>query len=170
MQTPVANGHEPDCRPAYRASRRLGHLINPFVGQEAVGQHRTLEQGHDLVAAALPVGQHVHAADEAQPAVDHDDLLMLLVKEDHVGELRDREPGPELTSAQARRLAETLLRASKDAEGRGEREMLGIRAAQGLAWGNKVDKGFNTTDIPLEFCLLQGEFGRGVRRLASGCP
>jgi 8-oxo-dGTP diphosphatase len=69
----------------------------------------------------------------------------------------DREPGPELTPDQARRLAETLLRASKDAEGRNEGEMLGIRAAQGLAWGNKVDKGFNTTDTPLEFCLLQGE-------------
>ena len=26
-----------------------------------------------------------------------------------------------------------------------------------LAWENKVAKGFNTTDVPLEFCLLQGE-------------
>jgi NTP pyrophosphatase (non-canonical NTP hydrolase) len=32
-----------------------------------------------------------------------------------------------------------------------------IRSAQQRAWENKVAKGFNTTDIPLEFCLLQGE-------------
>lgn len=32
-----------------------------------------------------------------------------------------------------------------------------IRTAQQLAWKNKVDKGFNTAEVPLEFCLLQGE-------------
>jgi hypothetical protein len=32
-----------------------------------------------------------------------------------------------------------------------------IRAGQKLAWENKLAKGFNTTDVPLEFCLLQGE-------------
>jgi|GEM_PF-578776 NTP pyrophosphatase (non-canonical NTP hydrolase) len=32
-----------------------------------------------------------------------------------------------------------------------------IRSSQELAWENKVDKGFNTTNVPLEFCLLQGE-------------
>ena len=32
-----------------------------------------------------------------------------------------------------------------------------IRSAQKLAWENKVAKGFNTTDVPLEFCLLSGE-------------
>jgi NTP pyrophosphatase (non-canonical NTP hydrolase) len=32
-----------------------------------------------------------------------------------------------------------------------------IRSMQQLAWENKVAKGFNTTDVPLEFCLLQGE-------------
>jgi NTP pyrophosphatase (non-canonical NTP hydrolase) len=32
-----------------------------------------------------------------------------------------------------------------------------IRSAQKLAWENKLAKGFNTTDVPLEFCLLQGE-------------
>ena len=32
-----------------------------------------------------------------------------------------------------------------------------IRAAQKLAWENKLAKGFNTTDVPLEFCLLSGE-------------
>ena len=32
-----------------------------------------------------------------------------------------------------------------------------IRSAQKLTWDNKVAKGFNTTDVPLEFCLLPGE-------------
>jgi hypothetical protein len=32
-----------------------------------------------------------------------------------------------------------------------------IRDGQKLAWENKLAKGFNTTDVPLEFCLLQGE-------------
>jgi NTP pyrophosphatase (non-canonical NTP hydrolase) len=32
-----------------------------------------------------------------------------------------------------------------------------IRSGQRLAWENKKTKGFNTTDVPLEFCLLQGE-------------
>jgi len=32
-----------------------------------------------------------------------------------------------------------------------------IRSGQQLAWENTVAKGFNTTDVPLEFCLLQGE-------------
>jgi hypothetical protein len=29
-----------------------------------------------------------------------------------------------------------------------------IRSAQKLAWDNKINKGFNTTDVPLEFGLL----------------
>jgi hypothetical protein len=32
-----------------------------------------------------------------------------------------------------------------------------IRTAQNLAWQNKLAKGFSTTDVPLEFCLLSGE-------------
>ena len=32
-----------------------------------------------------------------------------------------------------------------------------IRSGQMLAWDNKVAQGFNTTDVPLEFCLLQSE-------------
>jgi hypothetical protein len=32
-----------------------------------------------------------------------------------------------------------------------------FRSGQKLAWENKMAKGFNTTDVPLEFCLLQGE-------------
>jgi hypothetical protein len=34
---------------------------------------------------------------------------------------------------------------------------MNIRLGQELAWENKVAKGFNTTDVPLEFCLLHGE-------------
>jgi NTP pyrophosphatase (non-canonical NTP hydrolase) len=32
-----------------------------------------------------------------------------------------------------------------------------IRSAQKLVSDNKTAKGFNTTDIPMEFCLLNGE-------------
>ena len=32
-----------------------------------------------------------------------------------------------------------------------------IRSAQKLAWENKVAKGFDETEVPLEFCLLSGE-------------
>jgi NTP pyrophosphatase (non-canonical NTP hydrolase) len=32
-----------------------------------------------------------------------------------------------------------------------------VRSAQKLVMENKHIKGFNTTDVPLEFCLLQGE-------------
>jgi hypothetical protein len=34
---------------------------------------------------------------------------------------------------------------------------LEIRSAQKLTWENKLAKGFNTSEVPLEFCLLQGE-------------
>ena len=32
-----------------------------------------------------------------------------------------------------------------------------IQEAQRRAWANKLDKGFNTDSVPLEFCLLSGE-------------
>ncbi len=32
-----------------------------------------------------------------------------------------------------------------------------IKEAQQLAWANKIVKGFNTSDVPLEFMLLHGE-------------
>ena len=35
--------------------------------------------------------------------------------------------------------------------------MTTFRAAQDRAWANKLDKRFNVTDVPLEFCLLSGE-------------
>lgn len=35
--------------------------------------------------------------------------------------------------------------------------MTDIRAVQAATWRNKLDKGFNTTDVPLEFCYLSAE-------------
>lgn len=35
--------------------------------------------------------------------------------------------------------------------------MATLREIQGRAWRNKLAKGFNTTDVPLEFGLLYGE-------------
>jgi NTP pyrophosphatase (non-canonical NTP hydrolase) len=43
-----------------------------------------------------------------------------------------------------------------------------IRSAQKLAWANKVTKGFNTTDVPLEFCLLQGEIAEAFDAWRKG--
>lgn len=47
-----------------------------------------------------------------------------------------------------------------------------VRAAfafvQALAWNNKVVKGFNTTDIPLEFCLLTEEIGEAISKWRKG--
>ena len=57
---------------------------------------------------------------------------------------------------------------SDEAEARGERPMLGIRSAQRLAWGNKVGHGFNITDVPLEFCLLQGEMAEAFDAWRKG--
>ena len=50
--------------------------------------------------------------------------------------------------------------------------MTSFADAQGRAWANKVAKGFNTTDVPMEFCLLleevaeakvRGRFGEVLR-------
>jgi NTP pyrophosphatase (non-canonical NTP hydrolase) len=43
-----------------------------------------------------------------------------------------------------------------------------IRSSQELAWENKVGKGFNTTDIPLEFCLLQGKIAEAFEAWRQG--
>jgi hypothetical protein len=43
-----------------------------------------------------------------------------------------------------------------------------IRSGQKLAWENKVAKGFNTTNIPLEFCLLQGEIAEAFDAWRKG--
>jgi NTP pyrophosphatase (non-canonical NTP hydrolase) len=43
-----------------------------------------------------------------------------------------------------------------------------IRSAQKLAWENKLAKGFNTTDVPLEFCLLSGEIAEAFDAWRKG--
>lgn len=44
-----------------------------------------------------------------------------------------------------------------------------IRDGQKLAWDNKLAKGFNTSDVPLEFCLLQGEVAEAFDAWRKGC-
>lgn len=36
--------------------------------------------------------------------------------------------------------------------------------AQRRAWANKLAKGFNTTDVPMEFCLLAEESAEAFRK------
>ena len=43
-----------------------------------------------------------------------------------------------------------------------------IRSGQELNWENKVAKRFNTTNIPLEFCLLQGEIAEAFDAWRKG--
>lgn len=45
-----------------------------------------------------------------------------------------------------------------------------IRSAQRLVWDNKTAKGFNTTDIPMEFCLLNGEVAEAFDAWRKGKP
>ena len=52
----------------------------------------------------------------------------------------------------------------------GGRGKLDIRTAQATAWANKLSKGFSTTDVPLEFCLLQGEMAEAFDAWRKGRP
>ena len=45
-----------------------------------------------------------------------------------------------------------------------------IRSAQKLAWENKTAKGFNTTDVPLEFGLLTAELGEAFTAWRKRLP
>lgn len=45
-----------------------------------------------------------------------------------------------------------------------------IRSAQKLAWENKTAKGFNTTDVPMEFGLLTAEIGEAFTAWRKGLP
>lgn len=45
-----------------------------------------------------------------------------------------------------------------------------IKEAQQLAWENKIAKGFNTTDVPLEFMLLQGEIAESFQAWRRAQP
>jgi hypothetical protein len=47
-------------------------------------------------------------------------------------------------------------------------ENMDIRSGQKLAWENKIAKGFNTTNVPLEFCLLQGEIAEAFDAWRKG--
>ena len=44
------------------------------------------------------------------------------------------------------------------------------REAQARAWANKLAKGFNTTDVPLEFALLVEEVGEAFSAWRKGRP
>lgn len=45
-----------------------------------------------------------------------------------------------------------------------------IAATQRAVFDNKVAKGFNTTEVPLEFCLLQGEVAEAFEAWHHGSP
>lgn len=45
-----------------------------------------------------------------------------------------------------------------------------ISEIQKLAWANKVAKGFNTTDVPLEFGLLTAEVGEAFTAWRKDLP
>ncbi|MEU4349052.1 MULTISPECIES: MazG-like family protein [Streptomyces] len=45
-----------------------------------------------------------------------------------------------------------------------------IRTAQQQAWQNKLDKGFNVTDVPLEFGLLNAEVGEAFTAWRKRLP
>ncbi|HEX5404817.1 MAG TPA: MazG nucleotide pyrophosphohydrolase domain-containing protein [Pseudonocardiaceae bacterium] len=45
-----------------------------------------------------------------------------------------------------------------------------IGLAQKLAWSNKIDKGFNTTDVALEFGLLTAEVGEAFTAWRKHLP
>lgn len=63
--------------------------------------------------------------------------------------------GAESTSAALARVTAELdaLKAGSD---------LTFRQAQADVWQNKLAKGFNTTDVPYEFCLLTAEVGEAI--------
>lgn len=60
--------------------------------------------------------------------------------------------------------------ATDAADGRTAAPGLTLRAIQSAAWQNKLVKGFNTTDVPLEFGLLTGELGEGFTAWHKGLP
>ncbi len=46
---------------------------------------------------------------------------------------------------------------------------MNLRRIQREAWANKLAKGFSTTDVPLEFCLPQGEIAEAFAAWRMGC-
>src|ERR1700761_4902124 len=49
-----------------------------------------------------------------------------------------------------------------------KRSGVDFATSQRLVWQNKLDKGFGTTDVPLEFCLLQGEVAEAFESWHKG--
>lgn len=47
---------------------------------------------------------------------------------------------------------------------------MNITDAQRPAWKNKLDKGFNPSDIPMEFGLLTAEIGEAFTAWRKGLP
>lgn len=45
-----------------------------------------------------------------------------------------------------------------------------LRDVQAAAWENKLAKGFNTTDVALEFCFLQREASEAFDAWRKGLP
>lgn len=45
-----------------------------------------------------------------------------------------------------------------------------IRDVQRRNWANKIDKGFNTTDVAIEFGLLNAEVGEAFTAWRKGLP
>jgi len=78
----------PDVGVALRAGRRGGEFVNPFMLEDPVRKRTALKQGHGFVPPAWHVREHVHAADEGQAAVDHDDLLMRFPEVERAVDLR----------------------------------------------------------------------------------
>jgi hypothetical protein len=50
------------------------------------------------------------------------------------------------------------------------RDPLTVRAVQVAAWDNKLRKGFNVSDVPLEFCYLQKEMSEAFEAWLRGRP
>ena len=50
------------------------------------------------------------------------------------------------------------------------RAVTDFAGAQDRAWANKLAKGFNTTDVPMEFCLLMEEVGEAFSAWRKGSP
>jgi NTP pyrophosphatase (non-canonical NTP hydrolase) len=82
-----------------------------------------------------------------------------------------REPsgGPQ-SAPQASGGPEPARGAPGAADGRTAAPGLTIRAIQSAAWQNKIAKGFNTTDVPLEFGLLTGELGEAFTAWHKSLP
>lgn len=55
-------------------------------------------------------------------------------------------------------------------ESPGNGRAVNIRETQRIAWGNKVTKGFNVSDTPLEFMLAHGELAEALTAWRRGEP